>query len=173
MFSCLWSFLLGSNIMDDDFLIKPKLFIFVNTLSRYLVCIAGLGFVTSLVFVFLVGVFVSSWLGSTVFWVGEWFIKRMPFMKHIYSASKQISAAISPGYSSSIVFIFACQSGCIKEFTNALILPYPSSWVGFTGVLVHFLGLDVTTGHSIKKLFMAYYRSMQTHIFCLFVDDCL
>lgn len=58
--------------------------------------IFGLGFITSLVFVFLVGVFVSSWLGSTVFWVGEWFIKRMPFVRHIYSASKQISAAISP-----------------------------------------------------------------------------
>ncbi|KAL0448501.1 UNVERIFIED_CONTAM: protein LIKE COV 2 [Sesamum latifolium] len=40
--------------------------------------IFGLGFVTSLVFVFLVGVFVSSWLGATVFWIGEWFIKRMP-----------------------------------------------------------------------------------------------
>lgn len=59
--------------------------------------VAGLGFITSLVFVFLVGVFVSSWLGATVFWFGEWFIKRMPFVKHIYSASKQISAAISPG----------------------------------------------------------------------------
>ncbi|KAL5751933.1 hypothetical protein ACOSP7_022106 [Xanthoceras sorbifolium] len=58
--------------------------------------IFGLGFITSLVFVFLVGVFVSSWVGSTVFWVGEWFIKRMPFVKHLYSASKQISAAISP-----------------------------------------------------------------------------
>ncbi|RAL44037.1 hypothetical protein DM860_014174 [Cuscuta australis] len=58
--------------------------------------IFGLGFVTSLVFVFLAGVFVSSWLGSTVFWIGEWFIKRMPFVKHIYSASKQISSAISP-----------------------------------------------------------------------------
>ncbi|XP_073293453.1 protein LIKE COV 2-like [Primulina huaijiensis] len=58
--------------------------------------IFGLGFVTSLIFVFLVGVFVSSWLGSTVFWIGEWFIKRMPFVKHIYSASKQVSAAISP-----------------------------------------------------------------------------
>lgn len=60
---------------------------------------AGLGFVTSLLFVFLVGVFVSSWLGATVFWIGEWFIKRMPFVKHIYSASKQISSAISPGKS--------------------------------------------------------------------------
>ena len=60
---------------------------------------AGLGFVTSLLFVFFVGVFVSSWMGATVFWLGEWFIKRMPFVKHIYSASKQISAAISPGNS--------------------------------------------------------------------------
>ncbi|KAL6984275.1 Protein LIKE COV 2 [Sarracenia purpurea var. burkii] len=56
----------------------------------------GLGFVTSLVFIFFVGIFASSWVGGTVFLLGEWFIKRMPFMKHIYSASKQISAAISP-----------------------------------------------------------------------------
>lgn len=59
--------------------------------------IFGLGFVTSLAFVFLVGVFVSSWIGSTVFWLGEWFIKQMPFVKHLYSSTKQISAAISPG----------------------------------------------------------------------------
>ncbi|KDP36590.1 hypothetical protein JCGZ_08357 [Jatropha curcas] len=58
--------------------------------------IFGLGFITSLLFIFFVGIFASSWLGATVFWIGEWFIKRMPFMKHIYSASKQISAAISP-----------------------------------------------------------------------------
>ncbi|KAG6394552.1 hypothetical protein SASPL_145141 [Salvia splendens] len=58
--------------------------------------IFGLGFVTSLLFVFLVGVFVSSWLGASVILLGEWFIKRMPFVRHIYSASKQISSAISP-----------------------------------------------------------------------------
>ncbi|KAL2905796.1 Protein LIKE COV 2 [Bienertia sinuspersici] len=56
----------------------------------------GLGFITSLLFVFLVGLFVSSWMGATVFWLGEWLIKRMPFVRHIYSASKQISSAISP-----------------------------------------------------------------------------
>jgi uncharacterized membrane protein len=60
--------------------------------------IFGLGFLTSLVFIFLVGIFVSSWVGSTIFWVGEWFIKKMPFVRHIYSASKQVSTAISPGY---------------------------------------------------------------------------
>ncbi|GAV76358.1 DUF502 domain-containing protein, partial [Cephalotus follicularis] len=70
--------------LDDDFLKSPW------SIG------AGLGFITSLLFVFFIGVFVSSWMGATVFWVGEWFIKRMPFVKHIYSASKQISAAISP-----------------------------------------------------------------------------
>ncbi|CAL0319663.1 unnamed protein product [Lupinus luteus] len=64
--------------------------------SRLGVDIFGLGFITSLVFVFLIGVFVSSWMGATVFWIGEWVIKKMPLVSHIYSASKQISAAISP-----------------------------------------------------------------------------
>ncbi|CAH9102910.1 unnamed protein product [Cuscuta epithymum] len=58
--------------------------------------IFGLGFVTSITFIFLVGVFMSSWLGASVLSLGEWFIKRMPFVRHIYNASKQISSAISP-----------------------------------------------------------------------------
>ncbi|KAM7507914.1 hypothetical protein LguiA_018367 [Lonicera macranthoides] len=64
--------------------------------ERLGVDIFGLGFITSLIFIFFVGIFASSWMGATVFLLGEWFIKRMPFVKHIYSASKQISAAISP-----------------------------------------------------------------------------
>ncbi|KAE8696246.1 Protein LIKE COV 3 [Hibiscus syriacus] len=64
--------------------------------ERLGVDIFGLGFITSLLFVFFVGVFVSSWMGAAVFSVGEWVIKRLPFVRHIYSASKQISVAISP-----------------------------------------------------------------------------
>nr|ACJ84627.1 unknown [Medicago truncatula] len=64
--------------------------------SSFGVEIFGLGFITSLAFVFVIGVFVSSWMGATVFWIGEWLIKQMPLVRHIYSASKQISAAISP-----------------------------------------------------------------------------
>ncbi|KAJ8643069.1 hypothetical protein MRB53_004817 [Persea americana] len=60
----------------------------------------GLGFVTSITFIFLVGVFMSSWLGASVLGLGEWFIKKMPLVRHIYSASKQISAAISPDQNS-------------------------------------------------------------------------
>ncbi|CAI9298470.1 unnamed protein product [Lactuca saligna] len=58
--------------------------------------IFGLGFITSITFIFLIGVFMSSWLGASVLTLGEWFIKRMPFVRHIYNASKQISSAISP-----------------------------------------------------------------------------
>ncbi|OAY78361.1 Protein CONTINUOUS VASCULAR RING 1 [Ananas comosus] len=61
------------------------------------ISIFGLGFVTSITFIFLVGVFMSSWLGASALSLGEWFIKRMPFVRHIYNASKQISTAISPG----------------------------------------------------------------------------
>ncbi|KAL8552336.1 hypothetical protein ACS0TY_001146 [Phlomoides rotata] len=42
--------------------------------------IFGLGFITSLIFIFFVGIFASSWMGATVFLIGEWFIKRMPFV---------------------------------------------------------------------------------------------
>ncbi|OIV94247.1 hypothetical protein TanjilG_00098 [Lupinus angustifolius] len=62
--------------------------------------IFGLGFITSMTFIFVVGVFMSSWLGTSVLGLGEWFIKRMPLVRHIYSASKQISAAISPDQNS-------------------------------------------------------------------------
>ncbi|RLM98485.1 hypothetical protein C2845_PM06G28860 [Panicum miliaceum] len=60
----------------------------------------GLGFVTSITFIFLIGVFMSSWLGASLLGLGEFCIKRMPLVRHIYSASKQISAAISPDQSS-------------------------------------------------------------------------
>ncbi|XP_062202199.1 protein LIKE COV 3-like [Phragmites australis] len=42
----------------------------------------------------------SSWLGASLLGLGEFFIKKMPLVRHIYSASKQISAAISPDQSS-------------------------------------------------------------------------
>jgi uncharacterized membrane protein len=60
-------------------------------------CCAGLGFVTSIVFIFVVGIFFSSWMGASILAIGEWFIRKMPLVRHIYSASKQISTAISPG----------------------------------------------------------------------------
>ncbi|KAK6938798.1 Protein CONTINUOUS VASCULAR RING 1-like [Dillenia turbinata] len=74
---------------------------FFSPIYLYLgINVFGLGFVTSIAFIFLVGVFMSSWLGATVLGLGEWFIKKMPLVSYIYSSSKQISAAISPDQNS-------------------------------------------------------------------------
>lgn len=35
------------------------------------------------------GVFVSSWLGGLLLQVADWIIKKLPLIKHIYSAAKQ------------------------------------------------------------------------------------
>ncbi|KAF3652255.1 Protein CONTINUOUS VASCULAR RING 1 [Capsicum annuum] len=56
----------------------------------------GLGFITSITFIFFVGVFMASWLGTLIFGLGEWFIKRISFVWHSYNASKLTSSAISP-----------------------------------------------------------------------------
>ncbi|KAH1212063.1 Protein LIKE COV 3 [Glycine max] len=74
--------------------------------------IFGLGFITSITFIFLVGIFMSSWLGTSVLTLGEWFIKKMPLVSYIYAASKQISAAISPDQSS-------------KAFKEVAIIKHP------------------------------------------------
>ena len=41
------------------------------------------------------GVFVSSWLGGLLLQLGEWIIKKLPLVKHIYSAAKQVDHTAS------------------------------------------------------------------------------
>lgn len=38
------------------------------------------------------GVLMSSWLGGLLLQVGEWIIRKLPLVKHIYSAAKQVRA---------------------------------------------------------------------------------
>ncbi|MEW5298274.1 MAG: hypothetical protein WDW36_001417 [Sanguina aurantia] len=64
----------------------------------------GLGAVTSVVFVFCTGVFFSSWLGTLLLGLGEWAIKRLPLVRHIYGASKSVSAALNPENEASKAF---------------------------------------------------------------------
>jgi len=64
----------------------------------------GLGFVTSMVFIFATGVLMSSWAGGFVLSIGEWVIKQLPLVKNIYSASKQVSAALNPENEAALAF---------------------------------------------------------------------
>eukprot|EP00803_Ostreobium_quekettii_P003846 evm.model.scf_288.2 EVM.evm.TU.scf_288.2 scf_288:16797-22344(+) len=75
----------------------------------------GLGFLTSMVFIFLTGLFFSSWVGSWFLELGEWIIKKLPLVKHIYSASKQVSTAINP------------DDDKAKAFKECVIIKHPRS----------------------------------------------
>ncbi|KAG9139709.1 hypothetical protein Leryth_023280 [Lithospermum erythrorhizon] len=83
--------------------------------------IFGLGFVTSMTFIFFVGVFMSSWLGTSVLSLGEWIIKKMPLMSYIYAASKQISVAISPDENSQAFKEVAIINPRIREYALGFI----------------------------------------------------
>lgn len=64
----------------------------------------GLGFITSMLFIFTTGVFASSWIGTAFVGLGEYIIRKLPLVKHIYSAAKQVSAAVSPDHEASNSF---------------------------------------------------------------------
>ena len=48
------------------------------------------------IFIFMTGIFVSSWMGTAALSLGEWIIKKLPLVKHIYSAAKQVTAGLNP-----------------------------------------------------------------------------
>lgn len=58
--------------------------------------VVGLGFATSMLFIFATGVVASSYVGGALISLGEMVIRKLPLVKHVFSAAKQISAAISP-----------------------------------------------------------------------------
>lgn len=77
----------------------------------------------------------SSWVGASLLSLGEWFIKKMPLMSYIYAASKQISAAISPGKINRIYFamntntytevIITCSDQTSQAFKEVAIVRHP------------------------------------------------
>ncbi|KAJ8451776.1 hypothetical protein Cgig2_007259 [Carnegiea gigantea] len=88
------------NLRNMIILFSCALFMLVLPHMNPVSYLLGLGFMTSITFIFLVGVFMSSWLGASVLQLGEWFIKKMPLVSYIYYALKQISAAINPDQNS-------------------------------------------------------------------------
>lgn len=117
--------------------------------------IFGLGFVTSITFIFLVGVFMSSWLGASVLGLGEWFIKRMPFVRHIYNASKQISSAISPDQNT-------------QAFKEVAIIRHPRIGEYAFGFITSSVVLQIYSGEE-EELFCVYVPTNHLYIGDIFL----
>lgn len=47
-------------------------------------------------------VFTSTWLGSVTMGMGEYIIRRLPLVKHIYSAAKQVGCSSAPAASNAV-----------------------------------------------------------------------
>ncbi|KAL0462125.1 UNVERIFIED_CONTAM: protein LIKE COV 3 [Sesamum latifolium] len=75
----------------------------------------------------------SSWVGTSLLALGEWFIIKMPLMSYIYAASKQISAAISPDQSS-------------KAFKEVAIIRHPQIGEYAFGFITSSIILRKSTG---------------------------
>ena len=64
------------------------------------------------------GAFASSWLGGLALQLGEWIIKKLPLVKHIYSAAKQVGILQQlPRFclkacGSDAVMMLLCTPGC-------------------------------------------------------------
>jgi uncharacterized membrane protein len=56
----------------------------------------GLGAVTAFAAVVATGAAASSYVGSAALGLGEWVLRRLPLVSHVYSAAKQVSAALDP-----------------------------------------------------------------------------
>ncbi|MDY6853701.1 MAG: DUF502 domain-containing protein [Thermodesulfobacteriota bacterium] len=107
--------------MDNILQILPSTFHPNTYLSFH---IPGLGLIATLVLIFIIGVLTQSFLGRKVVSIGEWMLSKIPLVRNIYIAIKQLVGAI-----------FVQNS---REFKRVVMVEYPRKelWViGFvTGI---------------------------------------
>jgi uncharacterized membrane protein len=75
-------------LMDDLLLVIPRPWHPDTLLGIH---IPGLGIIFTALFVFLCGLAVRSWLGRRLVRLGERLLQRIPFVRGVYRASKQVS----------------------------------------------------------------------------------
>tara|TARA_Y100001960_G_scaffold313404_1_gene376310 strand:+ start:34 stop:639 length:606 start_codon:yes stop_codon:yes gene_type:complete len=73
--------------------------------------IPGLGIILTLLFVFLLGLFITNVLGKTIFNWGERILTKLPLVNTIYNAVKQITNAFS--------------GKSMKNFKQVIFIQYP------------------------------------------------
>jgi uncharacterized membrane protein len=57
--------------------------------------VPGLGFLLSVIFIYLVGLLTKNYFGNKIIQYGEQFVVRIPFVKSIYTAVKQIVTSLT------------------------------------------------------------------------------
>lgn len=71
------------------------------------------------IFIYLAGVFASSWIGAALVGLGEYIIRKLPLVKHIYNAAKQVSGAVSPDHETANSFRY--ELFCMFHLTSCFL----------------------------------------------------
>ncbi|MCX7703268.1 MAG: DUF502 domain-containing protein, partial [Planctomycetota bacterium] len=79
------------------------------------------GFVLVVAAIFAAGIFLASFLGRRLWWLGEGVIKRVPIVKEVYSSAKQVTDFIFGG----------SKEG--REYSRVVAVEYPMSGVWCVG----------------------------------------
>jgi uncharacterized membrane protein len=122
----LWVLELLVSTMDQTLLLLPTEFRTENWLGFH---VPGMGVVTTLVIVFLTGVFATNLLGARLVHLGHEVLNRIPVVNWIYSSVKQISDTL---FSS---------SG--QAFRKAVLVQWPSTGMWTIAFLTGTPGGDV------------------------------
>ena len=98
------------------FWILKFLFTFLDSLaSPFLkkvgIEIPGLGIILTLLFIFVLGLFITNVLGKTLFNWGEKILAKLPIVNTIYNTIKQITSAFS--------------ASTVKSFQQVIFIQYP------------------------------------------------
>ena len=102
-------------IMDTYWIIK-LLFEFLDRLAQPLLAvigiqIPGLGIILTILFIFIIGLFVTNVLGRTILKWSEIIVARVPIVSTIYNSIKQITGAFS--------------GSTAKSFQRVILIEYP------------------------------------------------
>ena len=73
--------------------------------------IPGLGIIFTLVLIFVIGLITKSYIGGKLVAIGEWFVDKIPVVRSIYQATKQLVEAV-----------FGDKS---RSFKKVVLLEYP------------------------------------------------
>jgi len=96
------------NMMDNLLKVIPARFQPDELLHFH---IPGLGVIITLILIFIIGLVTKSYLGNKFVKLGEWFVNKIPFVRSIYQAIKQL-----------VDTIFSDKS---QSFKKVVIVEYP------------------------------------------------
>lgn len=96
------------SVMDNLLKVIPARF---QPDNLFHIHIPGLGVIITLILIFIVGLVTKSYLGNKLVRLGEWFVNKIPFVRSIYQAIKQL-----------VDTIFSDKS---QSFKKVVLIEYP------------------------------------------------